>query len=146
MAATGHDFPNITPSRRSYTPGTYPTREFQGLNGAVTTLQYGTHLVDSKLEMTFENIPDAKAWEIFEHYEAVNGGRDNETDERDYIVFNPATQPNALAGIGYESLRKQIGEQFVDKLRYRYASPPTITSVFPNVSTVTVELRGYLEI
>ena len=30
------DFPNIKPSSRSYTPGTYPQTEFEAQNGAKT--------------------------------------------------------------------------------------------------------------
>lgn len=146
MAATGHNFPKIAPSQRVYTPGTFPTREFQGLNGAVTTLQFGAREVDSKLEMTFKNITDDQAWEIVENYQKVNGGRDNTTDERDYIVF-PSLQPDSpFDGIKNENLKRLMAErQEGADLRYRYASPPKVTSVFPGISTVSIELRGYLE-
>lgn len=147
MAATAHDFPSITPSQRKYTPATFPTAEFQGLNGAVTTLQYGAVPVDSKLEMVFENIPDEKAWEILENYEAVNGGRDSE-GERDYVRFSSSSKADATDGVANQNLRQLMGERLPGRapLRYRYAEPPTITSVFPGYSTVTVNLRGYLEV
>lgn len=147
MAATGHVFPDIAPSQRVYTPGTFPANEFQGLNGAVTTLQYGSKEVDSKLEMTFQNITDDEAMLIFENYLRVNNGRDNGTGERDYLLFSPVSGHAALSGIGNAELKARIGEQRFNtaQLRYRYASPPTITSVFPGRSTVQIELRGYLE-
>ena len=63
--ATGHPFPSLTPSSRVYTAASYPQKEFQGLNGAVTTLQYGLQRVDSKLEMTFTNITDGEAYQIW---------------------------------------------------------------------------------
>ena len=140
---TPHDFPDITPTRRVYTPGTFPQKEFQGLNGAVTTLQYGVKTVDSKLEMTFQNITDAEANEIMENYEAVNGGRD-ELGRQDYVRFSKYPE-GAMKGISDEQLRLQISERQNPKLVYRYASPPVITSTFPGRSTVQVSLRGYLE-
>ena len=141
---TGHAFPNITPSQRVYTPGTFPQNEFQGLNGAVTILQYGAKTVDSKLEMTFQNITDAEANDILDNYEAVNGGRDD-FGRQDYVEL-PDSNEGAVKGVEDKTLRLQMAErQSGQKLRYRYASPPVITSTFPGRSTVQVSLRGYLE-
>ena len=146
MAATGHQFPDITPSSRVYTPGTYPTKEFQGLNGAVTTLQYGHKSVDSKLQMTFQNITDDQAWEIMENYDKASNGRDRDTGEHDYVVLLSSAQTGVTKGVLNIDLRRQMTErQESARLRYRYAKPPQITSTFPGRSTVTVELRGYLE-
>ena len=140
---TGHNFPDITPSQRVYTPGTYPQKEFQGLNGAVTVLQYGVKNVDSKLEMTFQNITDAEADAILTNYEQVNSGRDA-AGRQDYVFFPESG--GAVAGVEDSNLRLQMAErQAGPKLRYRYASPPVITSSFPGLSTVQVSLRGYLE-
>jgi hypothetical protein len=141
MAATGHPFPNLTPSQRVYLPGTFPANEFQGLNGAVTTIQYGSKPVDSQLQMTFQNITDDEAYLIYDNYIKANGGKDVDTGERDFVSLSSP----ALAGIYSSDLQRVIGEQNPSKLRYRYVSPPQITSVFPGISTVTVELRGYLE-
>ena len=142
--ATGHHFPYFTPSQRSYTPGVFPQKEFQGLNGAVTTLQYGVRAVDSKLEMTFQNITDSQANEIFVNYEKVNGGRDSK-GRQDYVVL-PQGSWLAMDGISSQELLLRMAErQSGPKLRYRYASPPVITSTFPGRSTVQVSLRGYLE-
>ena len=141
---TAHEFPNLTPSQRSYTPGTFPQKEFQGLNGAVTVLQYGVQSVDSTLEMTFNNITDAEAYSIFENYESVNSGLDDE-GRQDYVLL-PRTQEGAMAGVQDQDLLFQMAERGQGpKLRYRYAQPPTITSTFPGRCTVQVSLRGYLE-
>ena len=143
MAAIGHQFPDLTPTQRVYTPGVFPQTEFKGLNGAVTTVQYGFKSVDSQLAMTFANITDDEAWQILQNYEAANNGRYESTGERDFVVLSLATE----RGIGSEFLARQISERGATqpRLRYRYASPPQIKSVFPGRSTVQVELRGYLE-
>ena len=147
MAGTGHIFPDITPSQRSFTPGVFPKREFQGLNGAVTEIQFGARPVDSKLEMTFQNISDDQAWDIFNNYLLVNGGSDPNTGERDFVLFNPADTAPALKGVRNESLMAAMAQRGEEnsKLRYRYTEPPSITSSFPGRSTVQVKLRGYLE-
>ena len=142
--ATGHVFPSINCTTRRYTPGVFPTKEFESQNGSVTTLQYGNQLVDSKLEMTFANITDEQAYEIFDNYKKANGGRDSSTGERDWVELPFSGGP--LDGIKYDKLRRQMREQYTGPdLRYRYAGPPTITSTFPGRSTVQVVLRGYLE-
>lgn len=145
MAATGHVFPSLTPSQRVYTPGSFPTNEFEGLNGAVTTVQYGSRTVDSKLQMTFQNITDDEAYAIYDNYYKANGGKDVNSGERDYVLFSPVGDAPALRGIYSEDLRRLMGEHNPAKLRYRYAKPPKITSTFPGRSTVQIELRGYLE-
>ena len=141
---TGHEFPNITPSQRVYTPAAYPQQEFQGLNGAVTVLQYGATGVDSKLEMTFQNISDTEATQILGNYEKVNSGRDPKNGAMDYVEF--AEDDPIASGIDNAALKARVTEtRTKGRLRYRYASPPVITSTFPGRSTVQVSLRGYLE-
>ena len=50
-----------------------------------------------------------------------------------------------MAGV-YSDLRYVMAEKLtLDRLRYRYAEPPKITSTFPGRSTVSVVLRGYLD-
>ena len=138
---TGHTFPNITPSQRVYTLERSRKREFQGLNGAVTILQFGAKTVDSKLEMTFQNITDSEAEDILDNYKAVNGGRDD-FGRQDYVEL-PDSNSGAVKGVEDGTLRLQMAErQSGPKLRYRYASPPVITSTFPGTSQqVQVSLR-----
>ena len=144
MPAIAHPFPNLQPASRVYTPGIYPTNEFQSLNGSVTTIQYGGRKVDSALKMTFRNITDEQAMEIYQNYEYSMNGRDETTGERDYVLL--PKEGGAVAGIKDKTLREIIAERkpTVD-LRYRYAKPPEITSTFPGRCTVSVELRGYLD-
>lgn len=144
--ATGHPFPSLTPSSRVYTAASYPQSEFQGLNGAVTTLQYGLQRVDSKLEMTFTNITDKEAYEIWANYRDVNGGYDQKTGERDYVYISDS-QVDTMDGVQSWALRQVMSDEGYANgaLRYRYATPPVITSTFPGRSTVQVDLRGYLD-
>lgn len=145
MAATGHVFPTLTPTRRAYTPPRFPSTEFQGLNGAVTTIQFGQKAVDSRLELTFQNITDEQAYEIFENYELVMNGRDDATGEVDYVDLNGQMVGVAHRPLAYEMSQDPRGNPRQDLLRYRYAEPPKIESIFPGRSTVSIVLRGYFD-
>ena len=140
----GIKFPSgISPSQRSFKMAEFPIKEFTGLNGAVTTVQYGNRPVDSELDLVFQNIRDDKAFEIFLHYQEVNGGRESE-GERNWAKLPVEFNIGPMAGVRDESLSAIMAETRGNR-RYRYAEPPKITSTFPGVCTVTIKFRGYLE-
>ena len=130
-------FPNIKPSSRSYTPGTYPQVEFVAQNGAKTVLRYGNKKVDAKLSLGFTNITDSQASEILNLYEEVNS-------DYDYISF---TSANALAGINSSSLVNNMAEKDSNgvKLRYRFDGPPNVSSVRPGRSNVQCKFVACLD-
>ena len=80
----------------------------KGLNGSVTTLQYGNKTVDSQLEMTFTNIADEDAYAIFQNYQKANCGFDEKTGERDYVVLSAGLYTGQMAGV-YSDLRYVYG-------------------------------------
>lgn len=135
--AVNRFFPNIKPSSRSYTPGTYPQTEFVAQNGAKTVLRYGNKKVDAKLSLGFTNITDSQANEILDLYEEVNS-------DYDYITF---TSVNALAGVNSSNLINNMSETDSNgfKLRYRFDGPPTVTSVRPNRSNVQCKFVACLD-
>ena len=126
-------FPNIKPTGRSYTPGSYPKTSFVALNGATTFLRYGGRRNNSELALDFANISDANAALILANYEQQNAG-DN------WVTFTPA---NGSAGASAE-LAAYLGET-ASGLRFRYDSPPSVSSVVPGRSTVSIKLIGYLD-
>lgn len=127
-------FPNLKPSKRSYEPGTYPQTEFQAQNGAKTIVRYGDRRVDSRLQLVFENIPDADAASILANYEAVNA-------DWNYVTF---TKDDGGAGAG-TSLAPYLRESGGSGLKYRYDGPPQVTSVYPGLSTVSCTFVGVLD-
>jgi len=142
--ATFSPFPNIKPSSRTYSPGKYPQTEFVAQNGAKTVLRYGDKQVDAKLTLNFTNISDSQAFAILENYRLVNS-------VYDYVTFN---QNSGLAGIGGDGHTMPDGSlgnlaAYVDAvplgLRYRYESPPTVTSVKPNRSNVQCKFVACLD-
>ena len=133
----------VTPTSRVYTPGKYPQSQFQATNGATTVVQYGDQCYNSELQLTYANIRDDRAQELMDLYHEVNGNWN-------YLVIdnNPASLPDnnigGLGGIKDEDLRNQIGE-VQNTLKYRFKEPPRLTSVMPGVSTVQMNLVGYLD-
>jgi len=142
--ATNIPFPNIKPSSRNYTPGTYPQTEFVAQNGAKSVIRYGDKQVNAKLTLNFTNILDSQAFAILENYKEVNS-------VYDYVTFN---KDSGLAGIGGSGDTSEDGAltnlaSYVSAgglgLRYRYEGPPTITSVRPNRSNVQCKFVACLD-
>jgi len=137
------DFPNITPSSRSYTPGKYPQVEFVAQNGAKSVIRYGNKKVDARLTLGFTNIPDSQANEILEKYEEVNS-------TYNYINFSSTS---TLAGIAApptltSTLRDKMAQRDISGntlLRYRFDGPPTVTSVRPGRSNVQCKFVACLD-
>tara|TARA_B100000927_G_scaffold156205_1_gene125810 strand:- start:9994 stop:10416 length:423 start_codon:yes stop_codon:yes gene_type:complete len=134
---TFQSFPNIQPSSRSYTPGSYPQTEFISQNGAKSVIRYGNKKTDAKLSLGFTNITDFQANQILDLYDAVNR-------DYDYIFFGDST---ALAGINDTNLRNKQKENDNTgiKLRYRFDGPPTVTSVRPGISNVQCKFVACLD-
>ena len=137
-------FPNIKPTSRTYTPGTFPQTEFVAQNGAKSVIRYGNKQVDAKLTLNFTNILDSQAFQILENYRQVNS-------VYDYVTFN---QNSGLTGIGGDGNTMPDGSlgnlaAYVDAvplgLRYRYDGPPTVTSVRPNRSNVQCKFVACLD-
>ncbi len=126
-------FPAILPTGRSYTPGSFPQSEFKALNGSTTILRFGNQRSGGELSLEFDNITDQRAAQIMRNYELQHAA-DN------WVVFDGG---NGLAGAEPE-LRAYLGE-VVTGLRWRYAEPPSLTSVQPGRSSVRVKFTAYLD-
>ena len=132
MAAVA--FPDLVPSTRTYTPGAYPQKQFQALNGAVTTLRYGNRRFDSKLQLGFQNVTDDNAASILSLYESV-------TLADDWVTF---TSSNGSGGASAD-LASYLQETGGSGLHWRFESPPQVTSVKPGRSSVEISMVGRLD-
>lgn len=126
-------FPNIKPSERGYSPGTYPQTRFEAQNGAVTVVRFGSRRVDSELSLSFNNISDGDATAILANYESVN-------QAWDYVTFTGAN-----GSVASGSLASYIQETGGSGLRWRYAGPPSVTSVVPGIVSVQCKFVGVLD-
>ena len=127
-------FPNVRPTGRSYSPGTYPSAEFKALNGATTRMLYGNRRSDAELSLDFQNISDDNAALILRNYEQV-------TPTGDWVGFTSAT---GSAGAS-SALAAYLQESGGSGLRWRYEGPPSVNSVVPGRSTVQCKFIGQLD-
>ena len=130
-------FPALVPSSRSYEPGVFPETQFQAQNGAVVRVRYGNQRAGSRLSLTFANITDEKAKLILENYVAV-------MEDDNYAEFT-ASNVAATNKTGEVGPLTPWFTETNSLLKWKYASPPSVTSVKPGLSTVTCEFIGELE-
>tara|TARA_Y100001951_G_scaffold43702_1_gene34631 strand:- start:1241 stop:1681 length:441 start_codon:yes stop_codon:yes gene_type:complete len=143
--ATEKPFPRIKPTSRSYSPGTYPSTDFESLDGTKTHLRFGNRRVNATLQLGFSNISDQEAALIIENYEDVNA-------TWDYVTF---TSSDGVSGVSnskqvdgqtnpassLQSLVKEGGAG----LLWRYSGPPTVTSTFKGLSNVSCSFVACLD-
>lgn len=118
-------FPALTPSARSWTPGTKPISTFMSMGGREIRFRHGTRTIGQRLTLEFTNVTEAVGKQITDHYEAVD------------TIFESFTVPAAVYGgmDGYDYIISAGNE-------WRYAGPPQVTYNSPGYQTVSVELVG----
>ena len=131
---TAQPFPQIKPTSRSYSAGTYPSTNFESLDGTKTHLRYGNKRVNATLTLGFSNISDADAALILDNYEDVNSVWDYVTFDRGY----------ATSGVTDTSLLAYLKESG-SSLKWRYSGPPTVTSTFKGLSNVSCSFVACLD-
>lgn len=124
----------LVPTRRSYSPGAYPQTVFQAANGATTVVRFGNRRVDAELQLGFDNIDDARAVELLALYETTQA-------TGDWINMS---SDNAPSGADL-ALRLYFTESGGSGLRWRFAEPPQVESVFPGISSVQCRLVARLD-
>jgi len=128
-------FPTIKPTSRSYSPGTYPSTDFESLDGTKTHLRYGNKRVNATLQLGFSNISDADAALILDNYVQVNG-------DWNYVTFNRGF---ATSGMEPSDLRDYMRETGGSGLKWRYSGPPSVTSTFKGLSNVSCSFVACLD-
>ena len=132
--STARPFPTIKPSSRSYNPGTYPSTNFESLDGTKTHIRYGNKRVNATLTLGFSNITDANAALILANYEDVNS-------DYDYVTFSSS---NGTVGVGSTTLSNYFKEDG-SALKWRYSRPPSVTSTFKGMSNVSCSFVACLD-
>lgn len=124
-------FPGIKPSDRSFRPGQYPVKSYRALSGAIVKRAFGNRAYGHELQLTFANVTDTITAQFIDHYNATEGG------------FERFTLPSQLFAGMDANLRGKI--QAPTQIKWEYASPPDIKSVFSGLSTITITLLGELD-
>lgn len=63
----------IKPSRRSFTIGSYPTKTYKSLNGAIVKRSFGNRAINYTLTMEFNGVRQPVLETIFNHYHDQQG-------------------------------------------------------------------------
>tara|TARA_R110002012_G_scaffold321633_1_gene550248 strand:- start:5570 stop:5947 length:378 start_codon:yes stop_codon:yes gene_type:complete len=121
------DFPAISPTQRSYTPGEYPTKRFTSISGAGTTRLYGSKAFNATLGLVFLQ-DDAGTQSILKSWHESYGGA--------RILTLPATIFEGMNG---------PEEQIPSYLNWRWESVPVVQSLFPGRSKIQVALVATLD-
>ena len=145
--ANPEPFPSIKPTSRSYSPGEYPSTNFESLDGTKTHIRYGNKRVNSTLTLGFSNITDAQAWEILDNYKKVNS-------VYNYVTFDKDSGLAGAGGTGHTStdgaltnLATYMAETSSTSggLKWRYSGPPSVTSTFKGMSNVSCSFVACLD-
>lgn len=125
-------FPAIKPSGREFRLGTYPTKTYRSLAGTTVKRSFGNRPHSYELQLEFQNIKDTVVEQILDHYDDTFGG------------FTRFALPNAIFAGMDNALRARI--QSPNGIRWEYAGPPEVQSVFNGVSSVSVAFVGEMNI
>jgi hypothetical protein len=126
------EFPAIRPTEREFTLGTFPTKSYRALSGATVKRSFGNKPYGYQLMLVFSNIPDDITNQLLQHYEATLAG------------FNRFKIPNRVFSGMTNEVQSRIQSPY--NIRWEYASPPTVQSLYRRISTVTINLIGEINV
>jgi hypothetical protein len=124
-------FPALVPSSRTFDPGDFRNTAHKANSGAEFRILYGSKRTGMKMSLTYQNITDAEAQQFIDHFHSMKG------------TFEQFEMSDALSNAkgGWEGRADTIGTVQWGS-QWRYEKPPQLKSVYPGVSTVTVNLIG----
>lgn len=124
-------FPGIKPTTRAFKLGSFPVKVYRALSGATVKRAFGNRATGFELQLGFDNIPDDTTEQLLAHYNGSQGGFDRFTLPADLFVGMTT------------GLRGHI--QAPTSIRWEYAGPPEVQSVFTGRSRVSITLLGELD-
>lgn len=126
---TAVQFPALRPTSRTYTPGSFPTKRFNSINGAGVTRIYGSKSFDASLRMQFL-LGDEDTRLVIDCWHEAKGD------------YTPLTLSNEV----YAGITEELQGGIPTYLNWRWAEAPSVESLFPGRSRVTVNLLATLDI
>ena len=132
MTFYGPGFPSIAATGRSLAAGDFPGSVFTAQDGAEVRVQYGSQRSNVELSLSFDNITDAKAALIYDHYVSCRGTLG---------IFDFTA--NSLALEGNPGFGRFVVTPY--GMQYRYAEPPQFNSVKLGRMSATIKLVGVLD-
>jgi hypothetical protein len=124
-------FPGIKPTTRAFKLGSFPVKTYRALSGATVKRAFGNRASGYELQLGFENISDATTAQLLFHYTSTSGGFDRFTLPRDLFAGMTDTLAVYIHG--------------ASNIRWEYAGPPEVESVYTGRSRVSITLVGELD-
>ena len=121
------DFPAVSPTRRSFTPGEYPIKRFDSISGAGVTRLYGSKAFNATLDLEFLLDDTGTAAVLQSWHDSMGGAK-------------VLTLPTEL----FEGMNGPEG-QIPNYLNWRWAQVPSVQSVLPGRSRIRASLVATLD-
>ena len=121
------DFPAVSPTRRSFTPGEYPIKRFDSISGAGVTRIYGSKAFNATLDLEFLLDDTGTAAVLQSWHDSMGGAK-------------VLTLPTEL----FEGMNGPEG-QIPNYLNWRWAQVPSVQSVLPGRSRIQALLVATLD-
>ena len=121
-------YPSFKPSARTYEPGNWPVKTYNSMSGREIRIRYGDKRFNTKLNLNYQNIADTSADDFLAHY--------NQQFGTTKAFTLPAAVLSGWSGTSYLPTETTM--------KFRYSKAPTVVSVRPGVSTVSIELTGVI--
>lgn len=118
-------FPSLQPTSREFAPGDWPVKRYNSQSGAEVRILYGSQRTNAKLSLGYENVSDANAQLFLDDYAAQYG------------TLRTFSLPTAVR-TGWSGSSTSLDAP--PGTAWRYESEPTVRSVRPGRSSVTVNL------
>ena len=124
-------YPAITPSTRQFKAPQWPVTAVVSQSGATTRRLWGSRPVQAELSMTYRNITDEQAADIVSHYDDRKG------------PINKVLLPSQTWSGADAKLQKWMKlTQYGSGIDWYFKEAPSVSNIFPGVSTVQVKLIG----
>lgn len=118
-------FPSLSPSSRTWTPGSQPVQTFTALSGYEARVLLGPKPIGAILTLGFQNLIETQFLQITSHYATASGTY--EVFDLPASIFAGMTNYAGVTPTGY---------------KWRYSAPPTVEWVAPGIGTVAVTLTA----
>ena len=125
----------VTPTSRTFTQGVIPETRFEAQNGATSFVRFGNTLINSKLQLSYQNINEAEAFDFADLYyrcQVMDQG----------VRIDPDNK--AVSDIKDPMLMGELVRGVNDGLTWKFEQPPAIQAVLAGRYNVTIDLVGTL--
>lgn len=121
--------PSLRPTKREFVPPTHSINTTKSINGLTYRRMFASTPSGAELRLTYENLPEADANTLLTLYDTAQG------------TYRSLTLPEATMAGAEPALQAYLNLNGTDQ-KWTFAGPPTLESIAPGVSTVTLALRS----